>query len=492
MRNAYRVAEVRAAEELLMATNPEPDLMQIAATGLARVTAELMPTGMAGTKVTALIGSGNNGGDVLFACAELARRNCAVTAVLLSDSCHPAGMAALRRAGGTLMASTDPAAIATVRAATVVVDGIVGIGASGPLRSPAHELVAAIDDSIVVAADIPSGVDPNTGSIPDPRRVVRADVTVTFGCLKPGLVLQPGRDVAGTVEVIDIGLDQAMIDQAVDCSMVDPMDVQPRFAEPGIEDYKYSHGVLGVAAGSAQYPGAAHMVVGAARHCGIGMVRLHAEPGQREAADAVVVRFPDVVVTEAAPKKDGRATGWTVGPGLGTDESAARVLESALRSDLPVVVDADGLTLLADHDELRSLVRSRRAPSVLTPHVGEFARLGFELGLDRIAATKIAAVESGAVIVLKGSSTVISDESGRVFVDMMGSPALATAGTGDALSGIVGAAICRAGEKASVETVAAAVYLHGLSGRIAGRGQRPVTAWDVVTAVPEAVAEIRR
>ena len=475
-----------------MGTNPKPDLMTIAATGLAKVAAELMPDGTAGTAVTALIGSGNNGGDVLYAAAELARRNCAVTAVLLSDNCHPAGLAALRRAGGSTVVGSDNSATAAVREAAVVLDGIVGIGAEGPLRSPADQLVAAAADAIVIAADIPSGVDPNTGSIPDPTRAVHADVTVTFGCLKPGLVMQPGRSFAGTVEVVDIGLSPQLIDQSLACSIVDPSDVLPRFAEPGIDDYKYSHGVLGVAAGSTQYPGAAHMVVGAARHCGIGMVRLHAESGHREAADAVVVRFPDVVVTETEPRQDPRATGWTIGPGLGTDEVAAQILESALRSDLPVVVDADGLTLLAQHEDLRALLRSRSAPSVLTPHVGEFARLGFELGADRIAAAKAAASDSGAVIVLKGSSTVIADESGRTFVDMMGSPALATAGTGDALSGIVGAAICRAGTETSAETVAAAVYLHGLAGRIAGRGQRPVTAWDVVTAVPDAVAEIRR
>lgn len=492
MRYAYRVAAVRAAEEELMRTVAEPDLMAIAATGLARVAAGSLAGGVAGARVVALVGSGNNGGDVLFAAADLAGRGAAVTAITLADTVHTAGEAALKMAGGYMMAATESRAPAIVAEADLVLDGIVGIGASGPLRPRAAELVQAVAGAVVVAADIPSGVDPDTGEVADPARVVTADVTVSFGCRKPGLLLDPGRWRAGMVEVIDIGLEPALTEQPVDVAVLDPTDVRRWFAPLGPEDYKYSHGVLGVAAGSTQYPGAAHMVVGAARHSGVGMVRLHSSPQFQDVAEAVINRFPDVVITETDPPQDPRATDWVVGPGLGTDTTAAELLAAILRTHMPVVVDADALTLLARHQELRDALRDRSAASIMTPHVGEFARLGFALSADRVASARAAAAQSGAIVVLKGASSVIADTAGEACVDLMGSPALATAGTGDALAGIVAAVAARAQERTSTEAVAAGVYLHGLAGRIASRGGRPTTAWDVVAAVPDAVAEIRR
>ena len=492
MRYAYRVAAVRAAEEELMRTVAEPELMTVAAAGLARVAAGALVGGVAGARVVALVGSGNNGGDVLFAVADLAGRGAAVSAITVADSSHAAGVAAVRAAGGHVVSATDSAAATITSEADLVLDGIVGIGASGPLRSPAAELVQVAAGAVVVAADVPSGVDPNTGAVADAERVVTADVTVTFGCLKSGLLLDPGRWRVGTVEVVDIGLEPALAQQPTDVAVLDPIDVRRWFAPLSPADYKYSHGVLAAAAGSAQYPGAAHMVVGAARHSGVGMVRLHSSPQSLAAAEAVVHRFPDVVITTDEPQQDPRATGWVIGPGLGTDSAAAQLLADVLDTDLPVVVDADALTLLAEHPPLRERLRLRTAPSIITPHVGEFTRLGYSLSADRVTAARAAAADCGAIVVLKGASSVIAEPAGDVLVDLMGSPALATAGTGDALAGIVGAVAARAGKRTCAEAVAAGVYLHGLAGRIAGRGGRPTTAWDVVTAVPDAVAEIRR
>ncbi len=474
-----------------MASVAEPELMRIASAGLARVTAQALTGGVRGSRVAAVVGSGNNGGDVLFAGADLAARGAAVTAVTLSPTWHAAGAAALRRAGGRLVAWGAAGSAAALASADALLDGIVGIGASGPLREPAAQAVRLAGEAAVIAADIPSGVDPDTGEVPDPARAVHADITVTFGCLKPGLVLDPGRRYAGAVELIDIGLGPALQQHRPAVSVLDATDAAPRFAAPGPDDYKYSHGVVGVAAGSDRYPGAAHMVVGAARHCGVGMVRLHADAARRDAAGAVVTRFPDIVLTDGAPADDPRATAWAVGPGLGTGSAAAGVLRSVLRSDHPVVVDADALTLVAGHPQLRTLLRDREPTTVITPHVGEFARLGFSLSGDRVESALSAAAASGAVVVLKGSGTIVADPAGNVVADVMGTPDLATAGTGDALAGILAAVLARPDSPHDAVGVASGVFLHGLAGRIAGRGGRPVTAWDVVDAVREAVAELR-
>jgi hydroxyethylthiazole kinase-like uncharacterized protein yjeF len=341
----------------------------------------------------------------------------------------------------------------------------------------------------VIAADIPSGVDPDTGTVADAQRAVTADVTVTFGCLKPGLLLPPGRKHAGAVELIDIGLGPALAAQRPTVSVVDAEDAAACFAPPRDDDYKYSHGVVGVVAGSHEYPGAAHMVVGAARHCRAGMVRLHTGAGRGSAAAAVVARFPDVVLTSSPPHLDPRVTAWAVGPGMGTGSDAVETVGSVLSSAHPVVLDADALTVLAREPQLRGLVAARAATTVLTPHVGEFARLGYSAA-DRVRAARTAAADLGAVVVLKGPGTIIAGPDGTAFVDVMGTAALATAGTGDVLTGIIAAVLCRSGDAVGAQAVAAAVFLHGLAGRLAGRRGRPATAWDVVEAVPAAVADL--
>lgn len=491
MRTAYDTQQIYAAEAALMDTVPSGSLMFTAAHGIANVVRELLSAdGVAGRRVVLLVGSGNNGGDALFAGAELARSGASVHALSVADQWHGEGGAALLAAGGRISSGVADDAVLTVRRADVVVDGIVGIGAKGPLHPPASDLVPEIpSDAWVVAVDIPSGVDPSSGAVTDPTGCITADVTVTFGAYKAGQFLPPGRERCGIVELVDIGLEPYAQDQPSAFEVLGIDDARQFFPAPGEDDYKYSHGVLGVAAGCTRYPGAPHMVVGAGRHAGVGMVRLWKDPESPAVADAVVTRFPDVVCTDSAP--DDRATAWTIGPGLGTDDSRAELLAGVLAAEVPVVVDADALTLVADHPELRASLRAREVPTVITPHVGEFARLGFTVDGDRVAAAQAAARDLGAVVVLKGPGTVIAGPDGETFVDVMGTAALATAGTGDALSGLVGAALARRPEDAT-RAVAAAVLLHGLAGRVAARGDRPMTAWDLVTAVPDAVAELRR
>ncbi|MFF5576506.1 NAD(P)H-hydrate dehydratase [Streptomyces luteogriseus] len=470
MRTAYSVETVRNAERELMARLPEGALMQRAAAGLAAACADLLGR-VYGGRVVLLVGSGDNGGDALYAGARLARRGAGVTAVLLApERAHAAGLAALRRAGGRVAGAGDGEAL--VEGADLVVDGIVGIGGKGGLRPEAVPLAAAAGRSrgAVIAVDLPSGVDADTGEVHG--HAVRADLTVTFGTHKPGLLIDPAREYAGSVRLVDIGLE---LPAEPELEALQHEDVARLLPVPGAESDKYRRGVVGIAAGSARYPGAAVLAVSGALRGGAGAVR-YVGP----AADAVIARFPETLVSDQGPKHAGRVQAWVVGPGAGDD--AATVAE-VLAADVPVLIDADGLRL-ADAE----VVRGRRAPTLMTPHAGEAAAL---LGVERaqveggrLAAVRELARRYGATVLLKGSTTLVADSGGgAVRVNPTGTGWLATAGSGDVLSGL-GGSLLAAGLPA-VDAASAGAYLHGLAGRLAADGA-PVGAHDVADAVPEA------
>jgi hydroxyethylthiazole kinase-like uncharacterized protein yjeF len=477
-----------------MAALPDGALMQRAAAGLAAHCLRLLRPSVYGTPVVVLAGAGDNGGDALYAGARLARRGAAVTAVLLApDRAHAGGLAALRAAGGRVIgagadradgadgaraaAADRPAggggvdALAVVAGATLVLDGIVGIGGHGGLRPAAAELARAITGT-VVAVDLPSGVDPDTGAVDG--EAIRADVTVTFGGLKTGLLVGAGAEQAGTVRLVDIGLELPEPDLRV----LEPADVAALVPRPGPRDDKYTRGVVGVAAGSSAYPGAGVLCTGSAVHGGAGMVRYAGT-----AADHVRSRWPEAVVTEGRPSEAGRVQAWVVGPGIGTDDAAADLLRDVLSQDVPVLVDADGLTLLAKE---KDLVRRRSAPTVLTPHDREFERIAGPVGADRVGAARRAAADLGVTMLLKGNATVVADPDGRAWVNPTGTPWLATAGSGDVLSGLGGALL--AGGLAPGTAAALAAYLHGRAGAIAAHGAG-TTAVGVLDAVPDALRE---
>ena len=461
MRGAYDVTTVRAAEEPLLAALPEGALMARAAAGLARVCGELLD-GAYGSRVLLLVGAGNNGGDALHAGALLARRGARVEALLLADRVHPAGLEALLRAGGRLVGDVGPA--------DLVVDGLLGIGGRGGLRDRAADVVEQLpDDAPVVAVDVPSGVDASTGEVAGVA--VRADVTATFGALKTGLLVDPGADHAGVVELVDIGLElpppEVEVLQATDLVRLLPV--------PGREADKYRRGVVGVAAGSARYTGAAVLCAGGAVRGGAGMVRY---VGADEAADRVRGRWPEVVVGE------GQVQAWAVGSG-GGDDAAAR-LQRAARDGVPMVVDADALVAFRAH-------RDPATPVLLTPHAGELARLvGAEradVEARRLHHARAAARDLDAVVLLKGSTTLVARPDGRVRVNPTGTPALATAGSGDVLAGLCGALL--AGGLDPFDAGAAGAWLHGLAGRLVSHGGSPISAGDVLDALPEAFRRVR-
>lgn len=463
MRYYYSADEIREAEAPLLASLPDGALMRRAAYGLATAIAGELGT-VSGRCVCAVVGSGDNGGDALWAATYLRRRGARATAILLNpEKAHSKALAAFTRAGGRIVQklplSTD-----------LVIDGVVGISGSGPLRPNA----AAVFDAVqaagvpVVAVDLPSGVDVHTGAADGPH--VTPAVTVTFGGLKPVHAL---RD-CGRVELIDIGLDlpaSAMVGFEAD-------DVAARWPVPGPHDDKYTQGVTGVMAGSETYPGAAILCTGAAVAATSGMVRYAGT-----AAAEVVSHWPEVIATPGHASA-GRVQAWVVGPGLGTDETAAAALCFALESDVPVIVDADGLTILAAHPEL---VAGRSAPTVLTPHAGEYARLaGSAPGEDRVGATRRLADQLGVTVLLKGNVTVIAEPHGTTHLNVAGQSWAATAGSGDVLSGIVGALL--ASGLPPGEAAAAAAFVHARAADMAARDPGPA---PVPTSASRILAHLR-
>jgi hydroxyethylthiazole kinase-like uncharacterized protein yjeF len=469
MRSAYAVQDVRAAEQSLLAALPEGALMQRAAAGLARVCVLLLGR-VYGSRVLLLVGSGDNGGDALFAGARLADRGARVDALLLGDRAHEAGLAALKRAGGRVIDDVPSPRLSSALQADLVVDGIVGIGGTGALRERAADVVARLGDGpMVVAVDVPSGVDADTGEVAG--AAVHADVTVTFGALKPGLLIDPGAGHAGAVELVDIGLGPHLpVEPAVE--VLQAADVHELLPSAGAarESDKYRRGVVGVSAGSEQYTGAAVLCVGGAVRGGAGMVRY---VGDDAPTELVRRQWPEVVVGQ------GRVQAWTVGSGGG--EGAAERLGTALKDDVPVLVDADALSAFADRPR-------QGATALLTPHAGELARL---LGVERdqVEARRLeharrAAVELDAVVLLKGSTTVVATPDGRVRVNPTGTSALATAGTGDVLAGLCGALL--AGGLDPLDAGSVGAWVHGLAGRLAADGGAPISAYDVLDALPAA------
>ena len=351
MISAYTGTQVREAEKPFLDDALGPGagavLMQRAAYGLANaVIHRLRGRGqrLYGSSVAVLAGKGNNGGDGLFAAALLARRGMRTTAVLTAGAAHDAGLAAFRKAGGhavVLTADNVAELAAMAGGADVVIDAILGTGARGGLRGPAAELVAALGRSrpaLVVACDIPSGVDADTGEVNAP--VLSADETVTFGAAKAGLMADPGADFAGRVQVVRIGIEDALPEPAL--RRLEAADLAALLPHPGRRSHKYSRGVLGVVAGSRQYPGAAVLACQGALAAGVGMVRYLGPP---EVADLVRQACPEVVCGDAVA--DAHVQAWLLGPGL--DESAHEQLQrvrDAADTGLPTVADAGALPAL--------------------------------------------------------------------------------------------------------------------------------------------------
>ncbi|MDO5493634.1 MAG: NAD(P)H-hydrate dehydratase [Nesterenkonia sp.] len=455
--------QVRDAEAPLLDAGHGPGLMSRAAHGLALTVLRTLRerTGRVyGTTVTGLIGPGNNGGDGLFALAALRRRGVDARAVLLRDRAHAEGLAAFRAAGGRIDETV-------VRVADVVVDAIIGTGTSGGFSLPeVRGLAEALSrtSTAVIACDVPSGVDPDTGAVAG--EAVRADVTVTFGGTKLGLAVGEGAQLCGTVVPVDIGLGDHLAEVAERSArrrmlvVADPMP-----GGPDARDHKYSRGTAQVVAGSPRYPGAAALTVGAAVRTGCGMVALHASG---PILDRTIARHPEVVGADHDISERVRAA--AVGPGIGDDPGQVaalhRCLDWAERTGGRLILDASALGLLRD----RVAAPPLPVGTLLTPHLGEMRALLRAAGrtdlLDSLESDPVTAVESlachlGCTLLLKGPSTIIAAPAAETLIHRTSAPGLATAGSGDVLTGILAASAATAPARVTTARLAAsAVHRH--------------------------------
>jgi NAD(P)H-hydrate epimerase len=403
--------------------------------------------------VVVLAGKGNNGADGRAAARRLRRRGVRITEVDANDA---------------------PTRLPT---ADLVIDAAYGTGFRGEHHAPDP------GEAPVLAVDIPSGIDGRTGE--EHGRALSARLTVTFAAMKPGLVLEPGRSRAGTIVVADIGLDVGRPAAA----LVEEADVAAWLPSRSPSAHKWASGVL-VIAGSAGMTGAGHLAAAAAQRSGAGMVRL-GSPGLADdparPTEAVGLDLPASGWASVALAAAPRFRAVVVGPGLGTaDGTRSAVVELLAGTDRPCVVDGDGLTALGGG--AGQILAARTGPTVLTPHDGEHERLaGRAPAADRFAAARDLAVSTGAIVLLKGPTTVAAAPDGRVRVVTDGDARLATAGTGDVLSGVIGALLARGVEP--LEAAASGAWLHASAGGVGPR--EGLVASDLVDGLPAVLAELR-
>src|SRR3954467_15930191 len=473
------------------------ELMERAGEGLAGVGARRAPAG----RVVVVCGKGNNGGDGIVAARVLrqAGRDVEVMVVWPPEWMGEDAQAQLKKLPGP---KPIPFEAGRLNKAHVIVDCLLGTGSSGSPRSPADQVIEEMEaaKAPVIAADVPSGVDASTGEVEG--SAVHCIATATFHRPKAGLWVRPGKEYAGEVEVIDIGIPRGGPARP-EAGLIGSGALRevPRRSSAST---KFSSGNVFIIGGSRGLTGAPSMSAQAAMRTGAGYVTVGA-PASLELSftvrllEAMMVGLPedgdghlDPAGVEPVLKAIGRADAVVLGPGLSKDPDAqALVREIVPRIDVPLLIDADGLNALAGHFE--DVLPQRRWPTVLTPHAGELGRL---LGVDsheveraRLSHAREAAARSKAFVVLKGDDTLVAAPSGRVAVSRGGAPGLATAGTGDVLSGVIGAMLAKGMPVATA--ACAGVYVHVRAGQLAAAPHGPdgVIASDVISALPAALSE---
>ena len=451
-------AQMRTAEEAVFRFERQEDVMERAGAAVAREAARFAT----GRPILVVAGPGNNGGDAYVAARLLKEMGLDVAvAALAPPKSGAAGVMASRWDGPV-------ASLYEARARPVLIDGLFGTGLTRPLERSVAALLGhmAHDAEFVLAIDVPSGIETDTGAHLGAPRV---DATVSFAALKPAHVLDAGLEHCGQVLLADIGI---------------PVETRwrtaarPQLRAPGAQSHKYSRGLVAVVEGA--MPGAARLAAGAAMAGGAGYVMLVGNEPWGGGPDALVRRAiegPEALTEFLA---DDRISALVIGPGLGRERRSEQLLKAALASAHPLVLDGDALTLLG-----RSAARwvsQRPQPTWLTPHSGEFDRLFGEASGSKIERTLAAAIESGATVIHKGADTVIATPAGEVRVLAGASSWLSTAGTGDVLAGLVAAQANRGGLAAAE----AAVWLHGRAARLAGPA---FTADALIGHIPEAIFE---
>jgi NAD(P)H-hydrate epimerase len=473
---------------------PSLELMERAGTGLADLVDELV----VGGEIAVVCGKGNNGGDGYVAARVLRSRGRQVRVLSLSpvDELQGDALENAQRLPGDPPEDFNAAAL---EGAAGIVDAIFGTGFSGEPREPAAGAIAAINevsDAVVVACDMPSGVNGSTGEVAGDA--VRARATATFHASKPGLWISPGKDHAGEVRVVDIGIPSGGPGNPSIGLISDR--VTDRVPRRGRESTKFAAGSVLVCGGSTGLTGAVCLASEAAMRAGAGYVTALVPASlnlvfETHLLEVMTVPLPDSGgslasrAAEVVLERAGRADALVLGPGLGRDDETFELARRlAHEVELPLLLDADGLN--AHAGKLDSL-SGRPAPTVITPHAGELARLlesdSSVVGARRLESARRAAAESGAIVVLKGDDTIVASPEGIVGVNRGGASALATAGTGDVLSGVIAAYLAK--HMDPFHAACAGVFIHAGAGRLAARehGAEGVIARDVIEVLPHAL-----
>jgi len=497
----FTIAELRAIEHAAAQRLPDGALMQRAGQAGANAALDLLPSTIDRAKVLVLAGPGNNGGDALEAAAHLGHAGAQVTILHFP----PAGTAAPERIDALQRARSSPASFAAINSAAdaravasstewnLVVDGLFGIGLTRPIAGDFAELVTAVNDLAcpIIALDVPSGLDSDTGAIVGGESAgiaVRATHTVTFIGDKPGLHTAEGRDHAGLVIVNSLEIDHELF-PAAGAKLNDMVLFAHCARRRRHSSHKGSHGSVAVVGGARGMAGAPLLAARTALNSGAGRVYA-CFVGEPPAFDAAQ---PELMC-RSVQEYDFNSAVLVIGPGMGGSAASAEMLASALHSQSAVVLDADALNLLAGSEALRTQLAQRKASCILTPHPLEAARLlgisAADVQADRPAAARALAERLAATVVLKGSGTVIAARDGAIVINTTGNPALATAGTGDVLSGLCGSLLAQGWPE--WEAALAGVWLHGMAADLLvteGAGPIGLTAGELIPAIR---AEVNR
>ena len=482
----YSAAQIRAIEKAAMAGLAPGMLMQRAGQVAADAALTLLPPQKNDVQVLILAGPGNNGGDALEAAARLAENGVAVSVLLHADSARQSADAqqALTRARNSNARFLDPLLFSTIGATSwaLVIDGLFGIGLTRPIDGVQCALVDIVNtlDCAVLALDVPSGLDADSGAIVGQDGVaVRATHTVTFIGNKPGLHTAHGRDHAGQVQVASLDIDEGLF--PVPYAQLNRLELFAHALTPRRHDsHKGSHGDVAVIGGAAGMAGAVVLAARAAAKCGAG--RVYA--GFVEQPPAYDSRQPELMCRLAGDLDFTNAT-VVIGPGLGTSRTAHDLLSQALSTSSALVIDADALNIISAEPGLQHKLMQRRASTLLTPHPLEAARLlaksSAEIQADRVTAARELSSRFNATVILKGSGTIIAQPTGDTVINTTGNPGLATAGTGDVLAGICGALIGQ--HWPAWEAALCAVWLHGKAADVLveqGIGPVGLTAGELI------------
>jgi ADP-dependent NAD(P)H-hydrate dehydratase / NAD(P)H-hydrate epimerase len=489
---------------------PGPVLMENAASAIMTEMEKFLD-GLGGVRVGILCGKGNNGGDGLALARRLRIRGVPVRVALLAPFAAVTGeakvnLSILRKTDIEIRENAPARSLSDIISwSDIVVDALLGVGLASPLRGAYARAVAMVNQSgrPVVAVDIPTGIDSDTGAVMG--AAIRADLTVTMALLKRGLVLYPGVEYAGTVRVADLGIPPEVIErEKILLRLLDRGSAWGVTFRRKRDSHKGDYGHLMVMAGSPGKAGAAIMAAKGALRTGAGLVSVATPNGlvpvvQSQLAEAMCVPAAESIEgtlgagsEEELLKASIGISAVALGPGLSTHFETAQVVRDMVqRLTVPMVVDADGLNALAGHTDI---LKKAKAPVILTPHPGEMGRLvsmpSSGVQKDRLTIASRFAKDHRVILVLKGAGTVIALPDGRMFINSTGNPGMATGGTGDVLTGMIGGLLAQGHPAAQAACLG--VYLHGLAGDLAAKekGEAAMIAGDLIEKIPEALKQI--